>query len=99
MSDDTAIQAIIAEELNVMGQRLIDKLVAEGRVRYATEIALEGWLAFVREACVKWVQSQTISRADLTEMCLRALERVVGDPNKAPTRPNIFSVRPKSTAQ
>ena len=74
LSDDPAIQAIISEELNVVGQRLVNELVAEGHLRDATEIAVEGWLAFVRAACVKWIQSQNISRADLTEMCLRAFE-------------------------
>jgi AcrR family transcriptional regulator len=42
LSDDPAIQAIITEELNVVGQRLIDKLVAEGRRRDVTEIVVEG---------------------------------------------------------
>ena len=82
LSDDPAIQAIIAEELNVVGQRLIDKLVSEGRLREVTEIAVEGWLAFVRAACVKWIQSPNISRADLTEMCLRAFDCALGHPNK-----------------
>jgi AcrR family transcriptional regulator len=71
-ADDPAIQAIVAEELSVVGQPLIDHLVAEGRLRDATEIAVESWLAFVRAACVKWIESQNISRVDLTEMCLRA---------------------------
>jgi hypothetical protein len=57
-----------------VGERLIDQLVAEGCLRDATEIAVEGWLAFVRAACVKWIQSQELSRADLTKMCLRALD-------------------------
>jgi AcrR family transcriptional regulator len=80
LSDDPAVQAIIAEELNVVGQRLINQLVAQGCPRDATEIAVEGWLAFVRAACVKWVQSQNISRSDLTEMCLRAFDCVLGTP-------------------
>ena len=80
LSDDPAVQAIIAEELNVVGQHLIDKLVAEGCLRGVTEIAVEGWLAFVRAACVKWIQSQNISRADLTEMCLRAFDCALGTP-------------------
>jgi AcrR family transcriptional regulator len=80
LSDDPAIQAIITEELNVVGQRLIDKLVAEGHPRDVTEIAVEGWLAFVRAACVKWIQSQNISRADLTEICLRAFDCALGAP-------------------
>lgn len=84
LSDDPAIQAIVAKQLNVVGQRLVDQLVVEGHPRDATEIAVEGWLAFVRAACVKWIESQTISRSDLAEMCLRALDRAVDIP--IPTR-------------
>ena len=91
LSDDPAIQAIIAEELNVVGQRLIDKLAAEGCQRDVTEIAVEGWLAFVRAACVKWVQSQNISRADLTEMCLRAFDCALGTPTSR-LRGQIYGV-------
>ncbi len=80
LSDDPEIQAIIAEELSVVGQLLADQLVAQGHRRDATEIAVEGWLAFVRAACVKWVQSQNISRAELTDMCLRAFECVLDVP-------------------
>lgn len=74
LSDDPAIQAIVTKELNVVGQGLIDKLVAEGRLCDVTEIAVESWLAFVRAACVKWIDSRNISRADLTQMCLRAFD-------------------------
>jgi AcrR family transcriptional regulator len=80
LSDDPAIQAIISEELNVVGQRLVKELVVEGHPRDVTEIAVEGWLAFVRAACVKWIQSQNISRSDLTEMCLRAFDCALGTP-------------------
>ena len=98
LSDDPAIQAIIAEELNVVGQRLIDKLVAEGRPREVTEIAVEGWLAFVRAACVKWIQSPNISRADLTEMCLRAFDCALGHPNKLLASANGRSMRSRLIA-
>jgi AcrR family transcriptional regulator len=74
LSDDPEIQAIIADELSLAGRLLTDRLVAQGCLRDATEIAVEGWLAFVRAACVKWIQSQSISRDDLTEMCLRAFD-------------------------
>lgn len=78
LADDPEIQAIIAEELQIVGQRLIDQLVADGCLRDAAEIAVEAWLAFVRAACVKWIQSQNISRADLTEMCIRAFDSALG---------------------
>ena len=84
LSDDPTIRAIVAEQLNVVGQRLVDQLVAEGHARDAIEIAVEAWLAFVRAACVKWIESPTISRAHLTEMCLRAFDCAVDTPT--PTR-------------
>jgi AcrR family transcriptional regulator len=83
LSDDPEIQAIIADDLSVVGQLLADKLVAEGCLRDVTEIAVEGGLAFVRAACVKWIHSPNISRADLTEMCLRAFDCALDIP--APT--------------
>jgi len=98
LSDDPAIQAIITGELNVVGQRLIDKLVAEGRLRDVTEMAVEGWLAFVRAACLKWVESQKISRDDLTEMCLRAFDGALGHPNKSLASPNGRNIRSRFIA-
>jgi hypothetical protein len=83
LSDDPAIQAIVANELNVVGQSLVDQLVAEGRPRDATEIAIEGSLAFVRAVCVKWIDSQKITRADLAEMCLRAFHCALDIPGAA----------------
>lgn len=87
LSDDPAIRAIITEELNVIGRRLTDKLTAEGHQREITEIAVEGWLAFLRAACVKWVQSQTIPRAALTALCLHVSECVLGYPDAVHARP------------
>ena len=54
--------------------------MAQGRPRDAGEILVEGWLAFVRAACVKWIDSQNVSRDDLTEMCLRAFDCALGSP-------------------
>lgn len=90
LSDDPAIQAIITDELNSISRRLVDKLVTEGRLRDVTEIAVEGWLAFVRAACVKWVQSRKITQADLTGMCLRAFDCALEHPETPRTRAPEF---------
>jgi AcrR family transcriptional regulator len=87
LSDDPAVQAIINEELNVIGERLIDKLVVEGRRRDVTEIAVRGWLAFVRAVCVEWVQSQKITEAELAEVCLRAFDCALESPDTPHARP------------
>jgi AcrR family transcriptional regulator len=75
-SDGPAIQETVVAEL-------VDQLVAQGRSRDAGEIAVEGWLAFVRAACVKWIDSKTISRDDLTEMCLGAFDGALQIPTPA----------------
>lgn len=80
LSDDPAIQAIVVEELSVVGKCLVDQLVAEGRHPDTADIAVEGWLAFVRAVCVKWIQSENISRADVTDMCLRAFACALDTP-------------------
>lgn len=80
LSGDPTIQAILVEELSLVSQRLIDQLAAEQCRHETVEIALEGWLAFVRVACVKWVQSPNISRGELNELCLRTFDCVLGDP-------------------
>lgn len=92
LSDDPSVQAIVTKELNAVGQRLIDELVAEGRLRDVTEVAIEGWLAFVRAACVKWVQLQKISRTDLTEVCLRAFGCALALPDKPLARSDVCNM-------
>ena len=72
LSDDPAIQAIITEELNMVGRRLIEGLSLHGHDHEFAELAVHGWLVFVRAVCVEWVQTRKISRAELTQMCLRA---------------------------
>ena len=71
LSDDPTIQKIITEELNMVGRRLIDGLDLTGHAHDIAVLAVHGWLVFVRAVCVEWVQSQTISRTELTQMCLR----------------------------
>lgn len=71
LSDDPAILAVMTGELNVVGRRLVDKLVTEGHCRDFTEIAIEGWLAFVRAACVRWIESREITRP-LSPKCVFA---------------------------
>ncbi|WP_268967942.1 TetR/AcrR family transcriptional regulator [Mycobacterium paraintracellulare] len=78
-SDDPAIQAIAAEELNVVDQCLVDQLVTEGQARDVSEIAVAGWLAFVRTVCLTWIESQAMSRIELTGMCLRAFDCAFDD--------------------
>lgn len=72
LSGDPAIQAIIADELDTVGRHLLDKLGLTGHAREVGAIAIHGWLVFGRTACVEWLQSQSISRDELAQICIGA---------------------------
>lgn len=70
LAGDPVIQAIIAGELAMVAQRILDATGLHGHARHVAAVAVHAWLVFARAACVEWVESQTISRAELTQMCL-----------------------------
>ncbi|MGW4352217.1 TetR/AcrR family transcriptional regulator [Nocardia sp. NPDC004582] len=72
LSGDPAIQAIIAQELDTVGRRLLDKLELTGHARQLGALAVQGWLVFGRTVCVEWIQSQSVSRSELAQICLAA---------------------------
>jgi len=77
LSDDPTIQTIITEELDIVGRRLVEGLDLHGHAHDVAVLAVHGWLVFVRAVCVEWIQTQTISRTELTQMCLRAFAGAV----------------------
>jgi AcrR family transcriptional regulator len=79
LSGDPLIQAIIAEELGVVRQRMLDAAGIEGHERAVASVALQGWLVFVRAVCVEWLLHGAISRVELRDLCLRTLFSAVGE--------------------
>jgi hypothetical protein len=79
LSGDPLIQAIIAEELGVVRQRMLDAAGIEGHERVVASVALQGWLVFVRAVCVEWLMNRAISRVELRDLCLRTLFSAVGE--------------------
>jgi len=73
LAGDPVIQAVIADELAVLRQRLVD---ASGLTKHARDLmsaALAGWLLFVRVLCVEWLATQSFSRTELRGICVGAL--------------------------
>jgi AcrR family transcriptional regulator len=78
LAGDPRIQGIISEELGTLRQRMLEATGLDGHRREIASVALLAWLSFVRTICVEWLQSQTISRAELRDVCLHALLGAVG---------------------
>ncbi|MFI1179762.1 TetR/AcrR family transcriptional regulator [Streptomyces sp. NPDC020799] len=75
---DPVIQAIIADELAELRQRLLDVIVLDGSPRDTVSAALTSWLVFVRALCVEWLSGEAFSRAELHDMCVGALRGALG---------------------
>jgi AcrR family transcriptional regulator len=69
LAGDPVIQAIIADELAVVAQRILNATGLIGHARQVAAVGIHGWLVFVRAVCVECVESQSISRAELTLLC------------------------------
>jgi AcrR family transcriptional regulator len=73
MAGDAGVQCTIQRELAVLQDRMVGALGVTGEARKLAALAVHGWLAFVRAVCVEWIESRTISKAELRALCLRSL--------------------------
>jgi AcrR family transcriptional regulator len=93
MSGDPVVQGVIAAELGTLRQRILGATGLDGHPRELLSIAVNGWLAFVRAACIDWLEQRTITQHELKDMCLRVLAGATGsdvfttNPPASPRRP------------
>ncbi|MBF6507627.1 TetR/AcrR family transcriptional regulator [Nocardia farcinica] len=78
LSGDPMIQAIIADEMAQLRQRILDSSELTGLHREAASAALHAWLVFVRAICVEWLANETFSRDELRNICIGALLGALG---------------------
>jgi AcrR family transcriptional regulator len=86
LAGDPLIEGIISQELAELRKRMLDAGALRGHERIRAQVALSGWLAFVRAVCVEWLADpdRALSREEVREMCLSALLSVLGS---EPTKP------------
>lgn len=74
LAGDLLIQTIIADELDVLRERLLGVLpLADDGVREAVSGVLKSWLVFVQVLCLDWLTNQTCTRAELRDVCIGAV--------------------------
>jgi AcrR family transcriptional regulator len=73
LAGDPIVQAIINDELAVLRRRMLDASGLDGHERDVASAALHAWLVFVRIMCVEWLEHDTITRAEVHDVCLRTL--------------------------
>lgn len=73
-SGDTELRAIFDETRSTMAQRVIDVVAAMGlTVSPRATLAIHGWVAYVEECVVRWIDHGTVARDELLDMLTKSL--------------------------
>lgn len=73
VSADAQIRGIVEAGKARQEQRILEGLAAGDRPIEQLRVAVRGWLAFVIEVCLDWLERRPFHRADLRELCVRTL--------------------------
>jgi hypothetical protein len=77
MSGDADMRAIFDQTRSTMAQRILDVLATMGlEVSERMRLAIAGWIGYVEECVVRWIDTRTVSRQELLEMLTKSLPAV-----------------------
>jgi len=75
---DPVVRQPITDDLNTMRERLLDAAGLTGHARAVASAGLVGWIAFVRDVAIEWLERREVSRREAIDLCLAALAGVLG---------------------
>jgi len=75
---DPVVREPINYDLNAMRERLLDAAGLTGHARAVASAGLVGWIAFVRDVAIEWLERREVSRREAIDLCLAALAGVLG---------------------
>jgi AcrR family transcriptional regulator len=76
-SGDASMRAIFDETRSAMAQRILDVLGGMGlEVSPRAMLAIHGWVAYVEECVIRWIDTRTVQREQLLEMLTKSLPAV-----------------------
>jgi AcrR family transcriptional regulator len=77
VSGDADMRAIFDQTRRTMAQRIVDVIAEQGlAVDARVALAIHGWVAYVEECLVRWLDTGTVTRDELLEMLTRSLPAV-----------------------
>lgn len=76
-SGDAEMRTIFDDTRSAMAQRILDVLSTMGLdISPRTRLAIAGWIAYVEECVVRWIDTRTVERDQLLEMLTKSLPAV-----------------------
>ncbi len=77
VSGDAGMRAIFDETRRTMVQRILGVVAAQGlEVQPRVTLAIAGWVAYVEECVVRWIDTGTVTRDELLELLAKSLPAV-----------------------
>jgi AcrR family transcriptional regulator len=77
VSGDAQMRAIFDETRRTMAQRIIEVIAGQGlEVQPRVTLAIHGWVAYVEECVVRWIDTGTVTRDELLDMLTKSLPAV-----------------------
>ena len=76
-SGDPDMRAVFEETRSIMAQRTLEQLPRLGIERTAEiDLAVRGWIAFVEEVTITWLNAPNLTKQELIDLTVRALPAV-----------------------
>jgi AcrR family transcriptional regulator len=77
-SGDTEMRAIFTETRATLARRIVDVVAGLGfELTPRSTLAVHGWVAYVEECVIQWIDNRSVSRSELLPMLTKALPSVV----------------------
>jgi AcrR family transcriptional regulator len=77
-SGDTEMRAIFSDTRATLAQRIVDIVGGLGfELTPRARLAVHGWVAYVEECVIQWIDSRAVARDELLSMLTKALPSVV----------------------
>src|SRR3954452_970842 len=77
VSGDAEMRAIFDETRRTMAQRIVAVIAGQGlEVQPRVTLAIHGWVAYVEECVIRWIDTRTVSRDELLDMLTKSLPAV-----------------------
>jgi AcrR family transcriptional regulator len=76
-SGDADMRAIFDETRRTMARRIVEVISGQGlEVQPRVTLAIHGWVAYVEECVIRWIDTGTVSRDELLDMLTKSLPAV-----------------------
>jgi AcrR family transcriptional regulator len=85
LGTDPELQEFVDASLDRQAERLFALLAPDVRAREMVRLAVHGWFRFLIDVCLRWLETRTVERDALCDVCVDTLFSAVASATRAAT--------------